>query len=64
MANTCEPANDLLSGAREIAAYMRMSERRVRYLDERKLLPVFWIGKRMMARKSTLKAYLDRLEGK
>jgi hypothetical protein len=62
MADRIEPSHDLLAGAAAIADYLGMTERRVRYLAEKELLPVFWMGKRMMARKSTLEAHFERLE--
>jgi hypothetical protein len=57
-----ELSKDLLSGAAAIAAYLGWTERRVRYVAEKKQLPVFWIGRRMMARKTTLNAHFERLE--
>jgi hypothetical protein len=55
-------ADDMLYGAPAIARFLGQSERRVRYLAEKKLLPVFWVGNRLNARKSTLTKHFEKLE--
>jgi hypothetical protein len=49
-------ADDLLSGVRQIADYLGEPQRRVEYLSERGLIPVFRVGRRVHARKSQLDA--------
>ena len=56
-------ADDLLEGAAAIATFAGVSTRRVFYLAETKKLPVFKIGNRWCARKSTLVAHIAKLEG-
>jgi hypothetical protein len=51
-------ADDLLEGASAIATFTGISERRIRYLCQKKLIPVFWLGVRMCARKSELREAL------
>jgi hypothetical protein len=51
-------ADDLLDGAASIANYTGYSERRVRYAEEKGLLPIFRIGSRLTARKSELSQHL------
>ncbi len=55
-------ADDLLEGADEIAAFMGWNRRRVFYAAERKLLPIFRVGNRLSARKSTLRRHVEDLE--
>ena len=55
-------ADDLLEGADEIATFMGWSRRRVFYAAERKLIPIFRIGNRLSARKSTLRRHVEDLE--
>jgi hypothetical protein len=58
-------ADDLLDGVAEIAAFTGLPERRVYYLAEKRLLPVFKLGDRKwQARKSTIRRHLDGLEAK
>jgi hypothetical protein len=52
-------ADDLLSGVPAIAEFTGWPERRVYYLAEKKLIPLFKIGDRWHGRKSTLRRYLD-----
>ena len=53
---------DLLEGAEAIAAFLGMSQRRVFYLAEHRRLPVFKIGNKLNARKSTLLRHIEQLE--
>lgn len=53
---------DLLHGAREIAAFLRISPRKTYYLLETGALPAFKLGGKWCARKSTLLAYFAELE--
>jgi len=55
-------ANDLLDGAPALATFTGWKERRVYYLAEKKLIPVFKIGDKWCGRKSTLRRFLDGLE--
>jgi hypothetical protein len=58
-------ADDLLDGVAAIAAFTGWPERRVYYLAERGLLPVFKMGERKWcARKSTLRRHIDALEAR
>ena len=56
-------AGDLLSGVQVIAEFTGWPERRVYYLAEKKLNPLFKIGDRWHGRKSTLRRHLDSCEG-
>ena len=57
-------ADDLLNGAAAIAEHMGPSwtPRRVFYAAERKYLPIFRLGNRLCARKSTLRRRMEDLE--
>ncbi len=55
-------ADDLLEGADEIAAFMGWNRRRVFYAAERKLIPIFRVGNRLSARKSSLRKRIEDLE--
>ena len=55
-------ADDTLQGAMEIAFFIGKSERQAQYLLEAKLLPAFKIGGKWHLRKSTYRAYIERLE--
>ena len=55
-------ANDLLEGADAIATYMGWNRRRVYYVAERKLFPIFRMGDHLAARKSTLRRHVESLE--
>ncbi len=55
-------ADDLLEGADEIAAFMGWNRRRVFYLAERELMPIFRIGNRLAARKSALRRRIEDME--
>ncbi len=55
-------ADDLLEGADQIAAFMGWNRRRVFYAAERKLIPIFRVGSRLSARKSTLRRHVEDLE--
>jgi hypothetical protein len=55
-------ADDMLDGAEEIAAFLGETPRGVYHLAATKRLPVLRFGRRIKARKSTILAYLTRLE--
>jgi hypothetical protein len=55
-------ASDLLEGVQKIARYTGLKPRRVFYLAEGGRLPVFKIGNRWCARKSTLIEHIAKLE--
>ena len=56
-------ANDLLDGVSAIATFTGLPERRIYYLAEKGLLPLFKIGDRKwQGRKSTLRRHIDVLE--
>ena len=57
-----ELADDLLEGADEIGAFLDWNQRRVFYAAERKLVPIFRIGNRLCARKSSLRRRIEDLE--
>jgi hypothetical protein len=57
-----ELATDLLDGMPAIARFGGWPVRRGYYLAENKLIPVFKLGDKWCARKSTLKAHIERLE--
>ena len=58
-------AADLLDGVTAIAAFTGWSERRVYYLAEKGLIPLFKVGERKWcARKSTLRRHIDDLEAR
>jgi hypothetical protein len=52
-------ADDLLSGVPAIAEFTGWPERRVYYLAEKELIPLFKVGDRWCGRKSTLRRHLD-----
>ena len=56
--------DDLLDGAAAIAEHMGpdWTPRRVFYAAERKYLPIFRLGNRLCARKSTLRRHMEGLE--
>jgi excisionase family DNA binding protein len=53
---------DLLAGAVEIAAFMRLSRRQVYHLVETSRLPVFRLGTQLCARRSTLLRWIEDME--
>ena len=55
-------ASDLLEGVGRIARFTGLKPRRVFYLAESGRLPLFKIGNRWCARKSTLIEYIAKLE--
>jgi hypothetical protein len=55
-------SDDLLQGIRAIAEFTGFPERQVFYLAEKQRLPLFKIGSRWCARRSTLLAYIANLE--
>jgi hypothetical protein len=58
-------AADLLDGVAAIAAFTGWPQRRVYYLAERGLLPLFKVGDRKwQGRKSTLRQHIAKLEAK
>ena len=59
--NEAEPL-DLLAGAAEIAAFMRLNRRQVYHLVETSRLPVFRLGTQLCARRSTLLRWIEEME--
>lgn len=56
-------ADDLLTGVGAIAAFTGLTKREVYHLAPKGKLPVFKVGDRKWcARKSTLKAHIEKLE--
>jgi hypothetical protein len=55
-------ADDLLDGVPAISAFTGWPERRVYYLAEKQLIPLFKVGDRWCGRKSTLRRHLDATE--
>jgi hypothetical protein len=55
-------ADDILTGAGQIAAYIGWPKRRVFYLLEGGQLPAFKIGSRWCARRTTLTNHIEKLE--
>jgi hypothetical protein len=53
---------DLLEGVQAIAEFTGLKPRRIFYLAENAKLPLFKIGNRWCARRSTLVAHIARLE--
>jgi excisionase family DNA binding protein len=53
---------DLLAGAAEIAAFMRLTRRQVYHLVETSRLPVFRLGAQLCARRSTLLRWIEEME--
>ena len=63
MPNDIELADDLLTGVEQIAAFTGLTKREVYHLAPKGKLPVFKVGDRKWcARKSTLKAHIEKLE--
>jgi excisionase family DNA binding protein len=61
---TDDLASDMLDGMREIAAFLRIPERRCYDWAEKGKIPAFKVGERKwQARKSTLRRHIERLEG-
>jgi len=61
MNTTTELKNDLLTGAEEIGEFIGKSERQTYYIAERRLLPIFRIGRKLHARRSELTAAMSGL---
>jgi hypothetical protein len=55
-------ADDLMLGAKKIAAWMGATERQVYYWASIKRFHLFHIGDKIAGRKSTISAYLAKLE--
>jgi hypothetical protein len=56
-------ADDLLDGVEAISKFTGLPRRRIYYLAENGLLPLFKIGdRRWQARKSTLRRHIESLE--
>ncbi len=49
---------DYLWGAKSIAAYLGLSERQVRYAEERRKLPIGRLGGKLYASRATLDKFL------
>jgi hypothetical protein len=60
--DTAQLSADLLEGVQAIAKFTGLKPRRIFYLAEHAKLPLFKIGSRWCARRSTLVAYIARLE--
>jgi hypothetical protein len=56
-------ADDMLEGAEAIAAFLGFKRRQVFHIVKEGRLPVFHLGNKIFARKSTLVAHLAALEG-
>jgi hypothetical protein len=54
--------DDLIVGAKPIAEELGMTERQVFYMAETGQLPVFKIGRKLAARRSTLRQRIVELE--
>jgi hypothetical protein len=54
--------DDLLEGAEAIAAFLGFKRRQIFHLVKEHRLPVFRLGQKICARKSTLLAHLAKLE--
>lgn len=57
-----DQAGDLLYGARAIAEYLGVTERRALYLAEKRAFPFWKEGRTICARRSTIAAWLDERE--
>ena len=55
-------ADDLLTGAKQIGAYLGKPPRQVYWLAERRLLPIIKLGGALVARRSALAAHIADLE--
>jgi hypothetical protein len=55
-------ADDLLRGISGISRFLGEPPRRTYYLAETKKIPAFKVGKIWMARKSTLRRHIEKLE--
>jgi len=58
-----EKETDLLYGVPAIAEHLGLREKQCRSRIEAKQIPTFKMGGTLCARKSTLKAHFDKLEG-
>jgi hypothetical protein len=56
------PHTEMLRGAREIARYIKESERRTNYLLETNSLPAFKIGRQWHMRPATYDAMIENFE--
>ncbi|MDN4988829.1 hypothetical protein QY049_37420 [Bradyrhizobium sp. WYCCWR 13022] len=57
-----EIADDLMLGAKTVAAWMGLPVRQIFYMAETGQLPLFKIGGKWAGRKSTIAAHVARLE--
>jgi hypothetical protein len=57
-------ADDTLRGVKQIANYLGEKQRRTFYLCENRLIPAYQIGGRWYLRRSTHRAFVERLEAK
>jgi hypothetical protein len=55
-------ADDLLVGAKALAEYTGLTERQIFHLADTRQLPIFKIGHKLAARKSTLTQHMAALE--
>lgn len=56
------PADDILHGAEEIANFLRLDKRAAYHAVSQNHLPVFRIGAKICARKSTLLTWIESQE--
>lgn len=59
---TNRPADDILHGAEEIATFLRLDKRAAYHAVAQGHLPVFRIGAKICARKSTLLTWIESQE--
>lgn len=57
-----EIGDDLMLGAKSVAAWMRLPVRQIFYMAETGQLPLFKIGGKWAGRKSTITAHIAELE--
>jgi hypothetical protein len=55
-------ADDLMVGAKAIATWLGVPERKVFYWAETKRIPIFRVGSQLAGRKSTIARHLEKLE--
>jgi excisionase family DNA binding protein len=56
------PVDDMLTGAKEIAEFLGITVRQVFHAAATKSLPVIRLGRRILARKSTLWGWVEEQE--
>lgn len=55
-------SGDILWGAKEIARFLGCSEKSIWNMSQRRQIPTFRQGRRVCARRSTLRAYIEQQE--